>query len=32
MTDNMFGNVNWNVTAQMREATEGQLADLMSQM
>lgn len=32
MTDNMFGNVNWNVTAQVREATGGQLADLASQM
>ena len=31
MTDNMFGNVHWNMTAQVKESTEGQLADLMSQ-
>jgi hypothetical protein len=32
MTDDMFGNVHWNMTAQMIEYTEDQLADLMLQM
>jgi hypothetical protein len=32
MTDNRFGNGHSNVTAHVKESTEGQLADLMSQM